>query len=68
MSNRRSPGKAAKIAAQMHIGICSNVCVPVEFDFTLDLPTQGNETQQRSDPRRPWPINLVSAAQAPTCG
>ncbi|MFU8882525.1 MAG: protein-disulfide reductase DsbD domain-containing protein [Rhodobacterales bacterium] len=39
-------GQAARIAAQMQIGICRNVCVPVEFAFTLDLPTQGTEAQQ----------------------
>ena len=40
-------GKSAKMAAQMQIGLCSTVCVPVEFSFTLDLPAQGSTAQQR---------------------
>jgi len=30
----------------MQIGVCSTICVPVEFDFVLDLPSNGSDAQQ----------------------
>jgi len=39
-------GQPATIAARMQIGICATICVPVEFDFTLDLPASGSALQQ----------------------
>lgn len=39
-------GQPAKVAARMQIGVCSSICVPLEFDFTLDLPAAGTDTQQ----------------------
>lgn len=39
-------GQPAKVSARMQIGVCSSICVPVEFDFTLDLPAAGSDPQQ----------------------
>lgn len=36
----------ARLAARMQIGICSTICVPVEFDLALDLPATGSPAQQ----------------------
>ena len=39
-------GQPAKVSARMQIGVCSSICVPLEFDFTLDLPAAGSDPQQ----------------------
>lgn len=42
----QATGRAAKVAARMQIGVCSTICVPVEFDFVVDLPSNGSDAQQ----------------------
>jgi DsbC/DsbD-like thiol-disulfide interchange protein len=42
----QATGRPAKISARMQIGVCSTICVPVEFDFALDLPANGSAAQQ----------------------
>ncbi len=36
------------VSGKMQIGICNDICVPVSFDFTLDLPTAGTPQQQQA--------------------
>ncbi|MFU8865957.1 MAG: protein-disulfide reductase DsbD domain-containing protein [Rhodobacterales bacterium] len=39
-------GQPAQVSARMQIGVCSSICVPLEFDFMLDLPAAGSDPQQ----------------------
>lgn len=35
-------GQQTDVTAQMQIGICKDICVPVSFDFSLPLPATGS--------------------------
>ena len=35
-------GRPARLAGDIDIGVCDKICVPVSFDFSVDLPTAGD--------------------------
>lgn len=42
----QNTAQPAHIAAQIQIGVCNTICVPVDLDIALDLPAQGSDPQQ----------------------
>ena len=59
----RDAGQPVKLAAQMQIGVCNTICVPLEFTFALDLPSSGSDPQARKI-RSALSDQPVSAAKA----
>jgi DsbC/DsbD-like thiol-disulfide interchange protein len=42
----QSSSQPAHLTAQVHLGVCNTICVPVDLGFTLDLPARGSDPQQ----------------------
>ena len=42
----QNAAQPAHIAAQIQIGVCNTICVPVDLTIALDLPTQGSAPHQ----------------------
>jgi DsbC/DsbD-like thiol-disulfide interchange protein len=63
----QDPGQPARLSARLQIGICSTICVPVEFDLALDLPARGSDAQQAMI-RAALADQPVTAAQADVRG
>lgn len=43
------PGEAARLQAKISLLICSDICVPQDFDLSLELPAGGGIDQQAAD-------------------
>jgi DsbC/DsbD-like thiol-disulfide interchange protein len=63
----QTPGQPARITAQMQIGVCSTICVPVDLDFALDLPRDGSAPDQAMI-RAALADQPISAARASVAG
>ena len=42
----QNDAQPVRIAAQVQIGVCNTICVPVDLDLALDLPATGSAPQQ----------------------
>lgn len=43
-----SPGKASAIKASAFLGVCEEICVPVQVEFTLDVPAAAGSTADQA--------------------